>query len=272
MSGRQLNLFAGSSIGADRTAAPGIQRRHATASELDDDALIAAIPTASLADCRHLVGEAVLRRLGAAIPALEALCRRFRGFGHEHAIPEQTAAFEAFAAIGGPTAAQTVSRLIAEEVMQGPGLRTAMMVAAQLGARLPAKTITSLLRHEVGEVRAGACRCAGPSLILVPPLIELLADANRDVAREAACALGRMGRREARPTLLRLLHEQPSTVVIDAVIAIADEECLIIIGRIARSIPDLSESAIRALEDIGLPRALTIAAGARRFARGRDLD
>src|SRR3954469_15798033 len=108
MSGRQLDLFAGPSIGSDRTAAPGIQPRHIIASELDDDALIAAIPIASLADCSNLADEIARRRLRAAIPGLEALCRRFRGFGHEHAIPEQAAAFEALAAIGGHTAAHIV--------------------------------------------------------------------------------------------------------------------------------------------------------------------
>jgi hypothetical protein len=49
--------------------------------DLDDAALIAAIPRASLGDCRALVREAGRRRLMAAIPALEALCRRFRRFG-----------------------------------------------------------------------------------------------------------------------------------------------------------------------------------------------
>jgi HEAT repeat protein len=244
--------------------APDVQRRHVAAPELDDDALIAAIPTASLADYRDLADEVVRRRLVSAVPALEALCRRFRGLGIEKSIPEQIAALEALAAIGGRAAAQAVTRLIVQGSVQGPGLKTAITAAAQLGARLSAKTITPLLRHEMADVRAGACRCAGPSLILVPLLIELLDDADRDVTRDAACALGRMGQREAPPALLRLLQEQPTAAIINAVITIADEECLIIIGRIARFIPDLAETAIRALEDIGSPRALTIAAGAWR--------
>ena len=92
-----------------------------------------------------------------------------------------------------------------------------------------------LLRHEVPEIRAGGCRCAGPSPTAIPLLIELLDNADRGVAIEAACALGRMGRSEARPTLLRLLREAPSAAVIDAISAVADEDCLVILGRIART-------------------------------------
>jgi HEAT repeat protein len=260
---RQLDLFAGAGIDPQRTDASAADRPRLAASEFDDDALIAAIPTVSLADCRDLAGEAARRRLGSAVPALEALCRRFWGFGREQAIPEQIAALEALATIGGRAAVQTVARLIVEEVVQGPGLKTAVTTAAQLGASVPAKIVGALLRHEVAEVRAGACRCAGASSALVPLLIELLDDADRDVAREAACALGRMARHEARPALVRLLQGQPSTTVIDAVIAIADEECLIILGRIARRNPHLAGTAIAALEDIGSPRALRIAADAR---------
>ena len=42
-----------------------------------------------------------------------------------------------------------------------------------------------------------------------------------------------MGRNDARPMLLRLLQQAPSAAVIDAISAIADEECLVILGRIA---------------------------------------
>jgi HEAT repeat protein len=85
------------------------------------------------------------------------------------------------------------------------------------------------------------------------------------VARAAACALGRLGRHEARPLLLRLLREQPSAAVIDAVSSVADEECLVVIGRIAHREPALADAAFAALETIGSPRAMTIVAAARRL-------
>ena len=72
-----------------------------------------------------------------------------------------------------------------------------------------------------------------------------------------------MGRSEARPALLRLLLETPSAAVIDALSAVADEECLVILGRIARTRPDLTDAAPAALESIGWSRAAIIAAATR---------
>ena len=81
MSVTQLDLFAGAGNHSDYTAARTVDRPGLVAPELDDDALIAAIPAASLGDCRNPAAEAGRRRLVGAIAALEALCRRFQGFG-----------------------------------------------------------------------------------------------------------------------------------------------------------------------------------------------
>src|SRR5439155_15055772 len=90
--------------------------------DLDDEALIAAIPTSNLDDSTALTVEAARRRLAAAIPALENLCRRFAGFGIDHMVPEQSAALRALAVIGGRDAAQAVSQLIVQGAVQGPAL------------------------------------------------------------------------------------------------------------------------------------------------------
>jgi HEAT repeat protein len=262
---RQLDLFAGAGQRPDQTAVPAIGRPRLVPPELDDKALVAAIPSASLGDCRGLAAEAGRRRLAAAIPALEALCRRFCGFGVEQAIPEQAAALEALATIGGREAAQAVMRMIIDQVVQGPGLKSTVAAAATLGASLPSSVAASLLRHPAPEIRASACRCAGRSPAAIPLLVELLDDADHIVAREAACTLGRMGRHEARLLLLRLLREQPSAAVIDAVSSVADEECLVVIGRIAQREPHLANAAFAALEAIGSSRAMMIAAAARRL-------
>ena len=55
----------------------------------------------------------------------------------------------------------------------------------------------------------------------------------------AACALGRLGRPEVRGPLVRLLRVAPTLDVIDAVTAVADEECMILLARIARTVPQL---------------------------------
>jgi HEAT repeat protein len=262
---RQPDLFAGAGHRPEQATVQAVGRRQLATAELDDEALVAAIPFASLGDCRALAAEAGRRRLAAAIPALEALCRRFRGFGIEEQIPEQAAALDAFAIIGGRAAAQAVTRMIVAEVVQGPGRKSALAVAALLGASLPSSVALSLLRHPTPEIRAAACRCAGRSPAVIALLVELLDDPDQVVAREAACALGRMGRHEARPLLLRLLRETPSAVVIDSASGVADEECLVVIGRIAQREPDLADPALAALEAIGSPRAMTIAAAARRL-------
>jgi len=259
----QLDLFAGSGKRPDQTAAPTAGRPRRTALELEDDALIAAIPHASVVDCRSLAAEAGRRQLVGAVLALEALCRRFRGFGLEHPVPEQTAALEALAEIGGGEAAGAVRRIIVEKIVQGSGLENALRAAARLGVGLPVKVIVSLLQHEAPEIRAGGCRYAR-SPAVIPLLLELLNDPDHAGAREAACALGRMGRSDARPMLLRLLQQSPSVAVIDAISAIADEECLVILGRIARTRPDLVDAALEALDNVGSPPAMKIAAASRR--------
>jgi len=264
MPDQQLDLFAGAGAHLDHTAAATVDRPRLVASELDDDALIAAIPYASVRESSNLAAEAGRRRLVGAIDALEALCRRFQGFGLEHLIPEQAAALQALAIIGGSEAARAVTRIVVKRIVQGPGLNNALEAAAQLRVTLPGNVVVSLLRHQVSEIRAGGCRCARPSPTIIPVLGELLDDVDRTVASEAACALGRMGRAEARPRLLRLLREMPSAAVIDAISAVADEECVVLLGRIARTSSNLGGAALAALDSIGSSRAVKIAAISQR--------
>ena len=259
---QQLDLFSANGITVEQ---PFPLRRplFPVARDLEDEALIAAIPAASLDHYAALVAEAARRRLTAAIPALEALCRRFAGFGIDHMVPEQSAALRALAAIGGRDAAQAVSLLILRGVVQGPALGLAVAVAAQLHATLPVDVLRSLLRHADPDIRANACRCACRQSELIAVMIDLLDDLNQAVARSAACALGQMGRIEARPMLATLLREEPSEVVIDAISSVADEECIILLGRIARSMPALSDAALRTLESIDHHRADAIATAIR---------
>jgi HEAT repeat protein len=95
---------------------------------------------------------------------------------------------------------------------------------------------------------------------MVALLRDLLDDLQRPVRMAAACALGLMGRNEVRPLLSRYLREEPSAQIIDALAPIADEECVILLGRVARTVPDLSSAAFDALDAIDHPRALRILA------------
>jgi len=270
MSESQLGLFDGPGFRTERKFPRPHERPRLDPAALDDEALAEAIRGASMRDCHDLAREAARRRLAAAIPALEALCRRFKGFGPEREIAEQVAALEGLAAIGGIGAAGAVMRIIAGEVVQGPGLEVAAGVAARLGVVLPDGAVLPLLRHRVPEVRASACRCVRVSPVVIPVLVELLEDLNRAVAAEAAYALGRMGRVEGRPALVRALRESPSAEAIDAVSAIADDDCFVLLGRIARTNPDLAEAVLAALDAAEQPRAAQIAASVRNTARGGE--
>ncbi|MEO8714787.1 MAG: HEAT repeat domain-containing protein [Acetobacteraceae bacterium] len=231
---KQPDLFAAGGVKADPPPS-GARRSPLDPAAFDDAGLIAAIPRASVTDCRALAAEAVRRRLVSAVSSLEALCRRFKGFGLDHPVSEQTAAIDALAMLGGLGAADALARIIADEVVQGPSLRGAVSAATRLRAQLPANVVIALLRHTEPAIRADACRCADRRPLAIPVLIDLLGDHHRAVATEVACALGRMGRAEARRSLTRLLREAPSADVIAAVAPIADGTCIVLLGRLARS-------------------------------------
>jgi HEAT repeat protein len=269
MSERQLDFFSDVGVGAEQ----GLSRSmgHALVpAEFDDEKLIAAIPESGLADSHSLAAEAGRRRLAGAVPALAALCRRFTGFGTRRTVSEQAAAIEGLATIGGRDAALAVSEMIERAEVQGPTLQIAVSAAARLGSPLSPDTLRRLLRHAEPGIRADACRCARPLPDLILILIDLLDDLDRRVATSAASALGRMGRVEARPILKSLLRDAPSEDVIDAVLSIADEECAVLLGRIARSRSALADAALISLENIDHARAVAIAAGIRRLRLPRQ--
>jgi HEAT repeat protein len=166
--------------------------------------------------------------------------------------------------LGSDDAARAVARLIARGAVQGSALAAALSAAARLRATLPVDALRPLLRHADPQVRSGACRCARTAPQLVSPIVDLLDDLDRGVARAAACALGQMGRIEARRVLAKLLREEPSVEVIESVAPIADEECMILLGRIARALPRLADATRDALESIDHPRADAIAASVQR--------
>src|SRR5580704_9316164 len=112
---QQLDLFSSAGIQAERPLGQSMELRP-TAAALDDQALIAAIPESNLADSIALATEAGRRRLAAAVPSLETLCRRFSGFGIDRMVPEQAAALQALAAISGREAVEAVSQLIVRGV------------------------------------------------------------------------------------------------------------------------------------------------------------
>jgi HEAT repeat protein len=265
MTEKQLDLFSAGGIPPTPRSATSAKREATSPGDLDDVALITAIPAAGIVDGPALATEAGHRRLLAAVPALEELCRRFAGFGVDRAVPEQVAALEALAMIGGREAARAVARVAAKGAVQGPALKVAMAAAAQLGANLPTGLVVALMQHADPGVRADACRCVRGWPQAVPILLDLQEDPHRDVSAAAACALGRLGRREVLPALIRLLRQAPSREVIEAVTPIADEDCLVLLARIGRTMPDLADAARDALDVIDHPRAARWVSGRGRW-------
>lgn len=262
----QLDLFADRASIEEPSYGAATAARPAPGS-LSDAALIAALSDARLAEAWALAVEAGRRRLSDAVTALVALCNRFVGFGADRRVPEQAAALEALAAIGGPEAARSVAQMIVKEIVQGPTLVVAARAASQLGVKFPHPLALRLLRHPDPAVRAPACDCvrAGPEIVAA--LVDLLVDRDREVSIAAACALGRMGRAEARGPLKRCLNERPSLRVIEAIAGVADEEAVVFLARIGRARPELAVPILAALEETDHPRAAGAASSLRGWLR-----
>jgi hypothetical protein len=261
MAGQQLDLFATDRIDVElkgSRAQPPLR-----AGELTDAALITALPDAGVTAAPRLAAEASRRRLVGAVPSLDKLCRRLTGFGADRLVPEQLAALEALADIGGEAARQAIARLVVQRIVQGPTLPAALNAAARLGSSLPPSPLEELLNDAEPTVRAAACRCARSAGLHLGFLIKLLDDLHREVAIAAALALGRIGCVEARPLLLGLLRREPSAEIVDALARIADEEVIVTFGRVARTMPDLAQPILDALDQPGNFRAERVAAALR---------
>jgi HEAT repeat protein len=105
----------------------------------------------------------------------------------------------------------------------------------------------------------------------IPILVDLMDDLDSRVSGSAACALGHLGRPEARPALIRLLGTAPSPEVIDAVAPVADEDCVVLLARIARTKPGIARAAGDALDRIDHPRAAQVLAALAR-SQGQESD
>jgi HEAT repeat protein len=172
---------------------------------------------------------------------------------------------EALGVIGGPEASRAIVQLIVKRIVQGPTLVVATTVASQLGVIFPTDIALAFLRDSNPGVRALACACVRAGHEVVARLIALLDDPDGEVSAAAACALGRMGRVEARNHLKRYLTERPSARVVEAVAGVADDEAIVLLARVGRGRPDLALSIISALEEIDTVRAASAASGLRGF-------
>ena len=227
-----------------------------------EDELIESIARSKMAEAVAAMAEAGRRKLTRAVPALAAVCRRYRGYGQDRAVPEQAAALDGLAAIGGPDAAAAVATAILRGDIQGPTMATAARAAAKLEVTLPAASVTALLRHDDPVVRACACACV-PGPAAAQAVVDLLDDLDVGVRTAAAVALGRMGRAEGRHILHRLLDSAPTAGIVEALAGLADDDTVVRLGRAARTRPELADAVLDALDSIETPMAGKVAAGLR---------
>ena len=257
----QLDLFSGAGVTPPEAEAESMDWAPLDPSRLSDAELVAVLPRARQVEAPGLAREAARRGLQDAIPALEALCRRFAGFGLDREVTEQVAAFSGLAALGG---GEAVTRLIVSSAVRGPGVRAALEAASALGCRLPPDRVAGFLRDDDPGVREAACRCARGGAEVVAALIELLSDLHVSVTHAAALALGRLGRREGGFVLTRMLRTAPSEEVIRALAGIAGEDDWVRLGQTAVRVPGLAGVVLEVLEESEEARAIAVAEGVRR--------
>jgi hypothetical protein len=246
------------------TAASPTQARALGTDQMTDDALCASIAAISLGQAAEILGEVARRRLVTALPPLAGLIRRFKGYLPRGPIIEQTAALQALVAIGGAAAAAVVRTAIERGEFNRANLATALRTAAQLGVRLEPSVVEAALGHEEAEIRVAACAFVSARPNLLALLVERLADPDEQIRIAAACALGNLGRVEARPILRSLLQTSPSIAIVEAAASVADDAMVVQLGRLAREQDCFHNQVVQALEDCGLALAAKIRGGLAR--------
>ena len=78
---KRFDLFSANNSSLEGHAGPDAKGIDVSPAELDDNALLAAIPVSGLREGSALAAEAGRRGLAEAIPILEGYCHRFSGFG-----------------------------------------------------------------------------------------------------------------------------------------------------------------------------------------------
>jgi len=254
----QLDLFEGGGTVSVLTETTPNALMPLDVTALSDAALLDAISNAGLPTVLSLIDEAGRRKLPEAIPVLTHLCRLFTGFGIKYAVPEQTAALQAIGIIGGTEASLALSRMLDQQVLQGPNLKQGVHLAAKLRCRLSTETLLGLLRHDDPEVRCCGCDLARPHAELNIVLLDLMTDLNAEVRIQAACALGRFGKQEASGVLKACLRQAPTAKIIEAAASLGDPDSLVLLGRLAKTRPDLAPAIVEALNAMDDPVASRI--------------
>ena len=153
----QLDLFADRGrVMARHVPVPMAPPAAAPVATLSDDDLLESIQEAGPSNIEAVGSEIVSRSLEAAVPALDALWRRFAGFGVEKPLREQLAVLDTLARLGGTDARSTLRGIVLSKGLPASLLPAAVQASASAGLALPAAFVGPLLDHEDAEVRGAA--------------------------------------------------------------------------------------------------------------------
>ncbi len=226
---------------------------------LSGQEVLSLIPKASFSNVEKLCGEVLKRELGnSAVPALEALWNRFRGYGLSGALPEQKFSLKTLARIGTPESQAAITKIVEAPSLPDALLPLALRAAVEVKLALQIHRISPWLDHGITEVRALAYTLLQNT---DPPVYILetgLSDPEPSVRMATRVTMGKLGHKKAKKGLLADLEENPTCQIVLALAAIADEDVITHLGRCALkngSLKTLILDELLALED---PRAVKV--------------
>jgi len=247
----QWDLFGerGSEYGGTASEEPGIDPQ-----ALDDQELIELVPKANLSNIHALCSQITARNLkDAAVPGLVALWCRFKGFGIARALPEQRLALQTLGEIGTPVAKAAISKILAADDLPDSLLPIVLQAATTVTLSLPLGQITRWLEHDFPIVRALAFTLIQTANPPVHILETGLTDPDTSVRRAALVTTGNLGHHIAKPGLLAEFSKNPTGQIVRALLAIADEEIIVRVGRFAeenQSLQGFIVSELTSMDDL----------------------
>ncbi len=226
---------------------------------LGDDELAGRFAEAGPLEIDALCAEVVARPLPAAVPALEALWRRFHGFGIHRPLREQCAMLETLARLEGSGTRAALRRIVLSAGLPASLLPIALRSTADARVVLPAAFVADFPDHDDPALRRAAFDLAPGAKVPAPRLREGLSDRDLPI-RLAAAALAHRGDASGRDVPIAELTVAPSTALVEALGALGDDAAIVSLGRCAMRRPEFAPVAVAVLCDMGNPRADRLAA------------
>ncbi len=225
----------------------------------DDEDVIAWLPDSNLARAEALCEQVLSRGLAdAAVPALEELWDRFRGFGINSPCREQLAVLGTLAKIETRRSRAAVRRISEERCLPAVLLPHALQAAVASRIRFSPRRIELWIKSEQPIVRAQAFTLAQWVAPPVWVLEEGRNDPDRSVRRAALITMGKLGHAAARPGLLALFASNPNADIVRALATIANDEVITRFGRCANEHEGLRPLILEELGAMDDPRATAI--------------